>query len=323
MKRFTLIALIILAVLGSLVGFGFNVGGSDGTTDATENATNENSALVEASSSGEEQDENSQSNESKQTHRAEMLRQAAEKASASEISVLTYHHIIAKDDLKEKNFKEDGTLANTIVPLKNFKNQMAYLHENGFYTLDLEEFQQFMDGQIEVPEKSVLITFDDGHKNNYINAYPVLKEYDFQAVEFLITSYNKDEAELKDVHNNHYLTHEEIDAATDVFEFASHTNSFHNTEEDGTAYLISKSFPEIERDIETSIDLIGQTNALAYPYGAYDEETMEAIDAAGIEMAFTVQAGYAQPGDDMLQIHRNTVRPYQSISEFKELLNLG
>ncbi|MCA0172222.1 polysaccharide deacetylase family protein [Bacillus sp. RAR_GA_16] len=323
MKNFTLISLIILALLGSLVGFGFNVGENDGTTDAAENETNESNTDVESTSSAKKQDENLQSNETKQTQRDERLRMAAEKAPAREIPVLTYHHIIAKDDLKEKNFNKDGTLANTIVPLENFKKQMAFLHENGFYTLDLEEFQQFMEGQIEVPEKSVLITFDDGHKNNYINAYPVMKDYGFQAVEFLITSYNKDEAELQDVQNNHYLTHEEIDDASDVFEFASHTNSFHNSEEDGTAYLISKSFSEVERDIETSIDLIGQTNALAYPYGAYDEETMEAIHAAGIEMAFTVQAGYAQPGDDMLQIHRNTVRPYQSISEFKELLNLG
>ena len=62
--------------------------------------------------------------ENKQDHRTEKLRQAAEKASASEISVLTYHNIIAKDDLKEKNFKDDGTIAGTVVTLENFKDQM-------------------------------------------------------------------------------------------------------------------------------------------------------------------------------------------------------
>ncbi len=323
MRKITLFAMIILAVAGSLVGFGLDVGGSDGTNVAIENATNGSNAEVKASNSGKEPNESIQSKENKQDHRTEKLSQAAEKASASEISVLTYHNIIAKDDLKEKNFKDDGTIAGTVVTLENFKDQMKFLHENGFYTLDLEEFQQFMDGQIEVPEKSVLITFDDGHKNNYINAYPVMKDYGFHAVEFLITSYNKDESELKDLKNNHYLSHEEIDATTDVFEYASHTNTFHNTEDDGTAYLISKNLSEIEKDVETSIDLIGGTNALAYPYGAYDDETMEAMDAAGIEMAFTVQAGYAKPGDDMLQIHRNSVRPYHSLNEFKELLNLG
>ena len=47
------------------------------------------------------------------------------------------------------------------------------------------------------------------------------------------------------------------------------------------------------------------------------------MSLAGIDLGFTVQAGYVAPGDDMLQIHRNSVRPYHSIEDFKEILQLS
>ena len=61
---------------------------------------------------------------------------------------------------------------------EQFTKQMEYLHEEGYTTLTLPEFQAYMEEEIDVPKKSVLITFDDGFKDNYINAYPILKKYD-------------------------------------------------------------------------------------------------------------------------------------------------
>ncbi|TKD70867.1 polysaccharide deacetylase family protein [Pseudalkalibacillus hwajinpoensis] len=318
MKKIYLFGLITLAVVGSLVGFGFNEEGSFGSKYLS---SKESSASVDASESDEKL-KDVESNQLEAQLRGKNLAEAAEMAAAIEVPVLTYHHIVAQEDLRDRHYKEDGSLSNTVIVLKDFEEQMKWLHDHNYFTLTLQEFQQYIDGQVDVPENSVLLTFDDGHKNNYIEAYPVLKQYGFNAVEFLITSYNHSNTEPYSSEHNQYLSYEEIEASSDVFEFASHTNTFHNSEEDGTAYLVSKTHHEISEDIQTSIDLIGDTNALAYPYGAYDDETMEAIDGVGVEMAFTVQAGNVRPGDDKLQIHRNSVRPNHSIDDFEEIVSV-
>lgn len=315
MRKIHLLLFVLLAVIGSLVGFGWDEIGGTELIPSQE----ESSSIVEASIT-EEHDEEILS---EKEIRDKRLSEATEIASAKQIPVLTYHHILKEKDLKARHYDEEGNLASTIVLLKDFKEQMRVLHDNGYFTLTLDEFEKYITNNLDVPEHSVLLTFDDGHKNNYIEAYPVLKENGFHAVEFLITSRNNDQTEPYDSITNQYMSYEEIEAASDVYEFASHTNRFHNHEEDGTAFLISKSLPEIEDDVETSIEQIGETNALAYPYGAYDEETMEAMSLAGIDLGFTVQAGYVAPGDDMLQIHRNSVRPYHSIEDFKEILQLS
>ncbi len=316
MRKIHLTLLVLLAVIGSLVGFGWDeIGGHELLS-----SQDESSSTVEASIS-EDNDEEEGLNEKKL--RDKRFTESVKIASAKQIPVLTYHHILKKNELKDRHYDQEGNLSSTIVLLEDFKKQMKVLHDNGYFTLTLDEFERYIINKMDVPKNSVLLTFDDGHKNNYIEAYPVLKEYGFHAVEFLITSRNNDQTEPYDSITNQYLSYEEIEASSDVYEFASHTNRFHNHEEDGTAFLISKSLPEIEEDVETSIEQIGGTNALAYPYGAYDEETMEAISLVGIDLAFTVQAGYVAPGDDMLQIHRNSVRPYHSIEDFKEMLQLS
>lgn len=310
----------MLAIVGSLVGFGFNEEGSLGSKYLS---SKDSSASVDAAdSSDKERNEDSESLQLESQLREQELAKEAKIAAADEVPVLTYHHIVAEEDLKDRHYKEDGSLVNTVVVLKEFEKQMKWLNENDYFTLTLDEFQQYIEGQTPVPKNSVLITFDDGYKNNYIEAYPVLKQYGYTAVEFVITGLTKNETVPYSSENNQYLSHDEIKDASDVFEFGSHTNTFHNSEEDGTAYLVSKTLPEIQKDIQTSINLIGNTNALAYPYGAYDDETMEAIDDLGVEMAFTVQAGNAKPGDDTLQIKRNSVRPNHSINDFVEIVSV-
>ncbi|MDQ0482576.1 polysaccharide deacetylase family protein [Guptibacillus hwajinpoensis] len=319
MKKIYLFGLLILAIVGSLVGFGFNEDGDYGTKYLSQK---ESSGTVNAADSDEEQNNVTETNELESQLREQQLAEAAKIAPAKEVPVLTYHHIVAEDDLRDRHYKEDGSLVNSVVILEEFKKQMKWLHEHEYLTLTLDEFQQYIEGQIPLPKNSVLLTFDDGHKNNYIEAYPVMKQYGFTAVQFLITSLIDDETVPYTSEYNQYLSVEEIEETSDVFEFASHTNTFHNSEEDGTAYLISKTLPEIQEDVLASITIIGNTNALAYPYGAYDDETMEALEAIGVDMAFTVQGGNVQPGDDMLQIHRNSVRPHHSIDDFEEIVSV-
>ncbi|MFM0071982.1 response regulator [Paraburkholderia sediminicola] len=92
---------------------------------------------------------------------------------ALSLPVLMYHHV------SESN----GSL--NISP-ECFESQMNWLARNGYVTLTADEFTRFLRGA-PMPDKSILLTFDDGYLDNYIHAHPCLERYGFNAVMFLVT----------------------------------------------------------------------------------------------------------------------------------------
>ena len=74
-----------------------------------------------------------------------------------------YHHVL----------KKGGFIASSA---EDFASQMRFLAEAGYKTLTMSEFIAYKKGELAVPKKSVLVTFDDGWKDNYVYAYPILRE---------------------------------------------------------------------------------------------------------------------------------------------------
>ncbi len=96
------------------------------------------------------------------------------------IPVLMYHAL--EDERHPAGAKDPGEQL-YIVSGENFREQMQYLHSNGFKTYLLEELIA-LDSW---PQKAVMLTFDDGHQSNYTLALPILQEFGFKA-EFFITT---------------------------------------------------------------------------------------------------------------------------------------
>jgi biofilm PGA synthesis lipoprotein PgaB len=109
------------------------------------------------------------------------------------------------------------------VTPRAFADQMAALKESGFETISLDEFNAYMSGEAaDLPERALLVTFDDGTKSNWVFADPVLRELGFEATDFLITA---------DVshHQPYYLLWEEVEAMQESgrWSFGSHTDDGH------------------------------------------------------------------------------------------------
>ena len=239
---------------------------------------------------------------------------------AAQVPVLMYHRIIKSSDLQTTHYNEEGELYGTIVTQEQFTEQMHYLHEEGYTTLTLAEFQAYMEEEIEVPKKSVLITFDDGFKDNYINAYPVLKKYDLRATIFLIAGNIDRDPRDYDPADAQFLSVEDIEASTDIFDYESHTYKFHERDESGAAFLTSKPREDVLEDIEIGMELVGSKTAFAYPFGEYNAETLGILNELGMEMAFTIKDGMAKPGESILEIPRRGIYPGTTMDIFKLLL---
>ena len=238
---------------------------------------------------------------------------------ANRLTVLAYNRIIDEEQLNEAHFTNDDTLKLNIVLTSEFEKQMAYLAKHQYTSLTAEEFYLFMQNKITVPKNSVFITFDDGLKTNLETAYPILKKYEFTAINFIDTGHitEKDNKIIQDtsVHD--------LQKGCDVFDFQSHTYNFHQRNEEDEAYLVSETKKAIQADIAISlVNLDKKNNLFSYPYGEYDDETIEVLKQLNIKMAFTIESNDVRPGMDFYKIPRKAILSDDTIEDFKKKINM-
>lgn len=194
------------------------------------------------------------------------------------------------------------------ISVDTFRAQIEALHEAGFKTVSLQQLYDYVHFGTELPEKPIVLTFDDGYLSNYEYAYPILQEYDMQATIFAIgVSVGKDT--YKDT--DHAMTpHFGADEAREMVDSSlisvqSHTFDMHQWPpfEDGNAQVRETLLPfdgEADADYEAAVEadfaesrellesITGQpVNALAFPEGAYVTLTQDALRSAGAELTFT------------------------------------
>lgn len=163
------------------------------------------------------------------------------------------------------------------VSTKDFCSQLDMLINEGYITLGLDDL-----ASNDFPEKSVMITFDDGYRGIYLNAIPELRKRKMKAVFFLVS----DTIGILDSKYPHITEKELRDIASDdLFSIASHTKTHANLEllsHDERLHEFSASREKLEALTGRKI------NFFAYPYGNYDSEIASDVQASGYEAAFIV-----------------------------------
>lgn len=239
---------------------------------------------------------------------------------AERVTVLMYHQVIPEKKLIEHHFTDENELIDSIVTLEQFTEQMDYLKEQNYTVLSVKEFEGFLMNEKKVPEKSVLITFDDGYKNVFEFAYPVLKERGFHAVHFLITGLITERTYSYIASELQYASIEELKVASNVFDYGNHTHSFHRKTEEGSAYITVLDEEIVIEDLRKANEWLGHSKLFAAPYGEYNPSILEILRDLEIEMAFTVQPGYAEPAQHVLEIPRQGIYPFYSMEDFIYIL---
>ena len=160
------------------------------------------------------------------------------------------------------------------LTVDKFRSHLQYLQDNGYKTLTMKEFVNWMYGRIELPEKSVLITIDDGamgtgrHNGNHLAT--VLNEYKMHATLFLIAGWWN----IDNYQDSPYL------------EIQSHTYDMHQKGPCGEGQLVCANYDEAKTDVQKSLDIIGDNTSFCYPFYQYDDEAIQAIKDLGFKVAF-------------------------------------
>jgi len=221
------------------------------------------------------------------------------------IPVLMYHHVLPVD----------GFLA---ISIENFKAQMEFLKKKNYYTLSSEEFLAFKKGLFIPPRKSVFITFDDGWRDIYVYAYPILKRLGLKATAFLITSWVERASQKKTLFEplSHkeckkvvktapekvILNWKEIEIMKDCFDFHSHTHShFEESLTFEEEFLLSKEILKNRLGIDSK--------HLCWPRGFFSTELILLAKKYGYKIFYTTKRGTNLPDGNLDLIKRIAVKP--------------
>ncbi len=233
----------------------------------------------------------------------------------SRVPVIMYHGISNRLSGRDKRY---------CTKPERFQKQMNYLYRKGYRTIGFDDLVRHLSTSADLPGKPVIITVDDGYRDFYDNAFPVLKNLGFKAAVFLITS-KVTEASTWDSGNNsddrQYLTWQEIKTMSNCgIEFGAHTASH--------ADLETLEYEEVLREIKESKEAIHEhlgmpVKIFAYPYGKFNESVKKAVNEAGFEAACSTMPGFADRKSDLFAIKRIEVYGWDSLFYFGIKIRVG
>jgi peptidoglycan/xylan/chitin deacetylase (PgdA/CDA1 family) len=221
------------------------------------------------------------------------------------VPILMYHYLSDPPPGADR-YRRDLSVSPAL-----FEQHLAYLREQGYQAITLYDLLYHLAQGAPLPERPVIITFDDGYRDNYENAFPLLEEYGFDATFFvLIEVTNQGEAE--------YLTWDmlrEMHAAG--MDIECHARVHENLPENDDARLIWQVLgcrEAIEKEL-------GQRpRFVAYPSGRFDERVAAFFASDNYWGGITTQQGTLHSSDALFQIKRLRMRNTTTVERLAELL---
>ena len=211
------------------------------------------------------------------------------------VPILLYHHISDTIDT-EYNVHPDV-----------FAEQMKWLHDNGYTTINISDLTRLILEGGSIPERPIVLTFDDGYLDVYKNAYPILQQYGYVATFFIIS-------ETVDTKKN-LSTDMLLELIDSGWEIGSHSQThinldlWNNWEEE---IIGSKTFLE---------DKLGVTiQTFAYPYGLANSSVIAYTKDAGYTSAVGLGSQVTHDISTLFYLSRKEVKSWYDLDFFADFL---
>lgn len=217
---------------------------------------------------------------------------AAAETYSAQVPILMYH-----------NLAQEGSGSDTIS-VQRFEEHLAALQDAGYTTITFQDLLAYVEQGTELPEKPVLLTFDDGYESNYTLAYPLLQQYQMKATIFVIgVSMGKDTYKDTGQAMIPHFTQEQAAEmeASGFVTIESHGYDIHEVQGRDPEPLRVGILPRedesewdyaafLQEDCQTMTDLLGKTpGVLAYPYGYASELSEVVLHEMGIYATVTIE----------------------------------
>lgn len=221
------------------------------------------------------------------------------------VPILMYHYIGNNPNPSDK---QRDYLSTTPTA---FEEQMKYLSDNGYSTTTLDTLVAALKKQAVIPQKSVILTFDDGYEDFFHNAYPILRRFNFHATVFIPTAL---------MNQGYYLSWAQIKemSSSGLILFGAHTVhhvSLASLPLSGVEYELSESKKTLRDQLGVPI------NFVAYPFGYVDGQVIETAKKAGYIGGVGTWAGRLQSEGAIYNLPRLRIAGGISLQAFINRLN--
>jgi len=261
----------------------------------------------------------------------------------TELTVISYHEIADK---------QNALIPQYAVSPTNFVRQMDWLKNNGYHFVTVNQVLAARAGKLPLPERAVLITFDDGYRSVYTSAFPILKLFNAPAVIAVVGSWLEPTSgevvnfDGRSVSRNEMLSWAQIKEMTDsgLVEVGSHTYGLHdgisanpqgNMEPAVTTRVYSPNSKSYEAedlykkrlytDLKKNNDLlhdhgIRAPRVIAWPYGSYNIEAREIAEKLGMPIGLTLDDGPNTAATPLWSLRRILVESNMQLSDLEHEL---
>lgn len=229
---------------------------------------------------------------------------ALDRSQSVELVVLMYHSVNSKE----------GRAGDFVITPAALRQDLEYLKQQGYTGITVSELIAFVHEGAPLPPKPIMLTFDDGYYNNYLHAFPLLKEYGQKAVISIIGAETDKYSQLEENNQNYsHLTWEQIKEMqqSGLVEFQNHSYNLHKLSDVRKGCMKSgcETTQQYQQMLEEDIDHLQQRytemtgwtpNAFTYPFGRISKESYPVITQLGFAASLDVQARklIATPGDE-------------------------
>jgi peptidoglycan/xylan/chitin deacetylase (PgdA/CDA1 family) len=219
-----------------------------------------------------------------------------------DLPVIMYHRVI-------KDIDTESGKHGTYVTIDQFRVHMTILKDSGYIPITFEDLSKIPLHQ-RFEKKYIMLTFDDGYIDNYTYAFPILKEFKFKAIIYLVSdrTYNKWDVDLTDEKTFLMMDKPMLEEMRDsgLIEFGGHTLSHPRLSELSDEEMKKEIF---EDKVNTEKKLNIKLNSFAYPYGDLDERAKKLVYEAGYPYGVATDSGSYCLSDDLFEIRRIGIFP--------------
>jgi peptidoglycan/xylan/chitin deacetylase (PgdA/CDA1 family) len=211
-----------------------------------------------------------------------------------------YHYVYDENDPPEKLQQK----YKNYIEQKDLAEEFNYLKDEGYYFPTWDEVRAYVDGELILPDKSIVICFDDAAQDFLDYGIPVIDECQVPVTCFIVTEWSGEEKVRK--------------YASDYVTYQSHSHDMHkgggNIGHGGIFTALSEE--DALADLQKSIEICGNGDAFAYPYGDYTDACRDYVEMAGFDCAVTTVYGKAYPGMDPMLLPRIRMNNDQTMDQF-------
>jgi peptidoglycan/xylan/chitin deacetylase (PgdA/CDA1 family) len=221
------------------------------------------------------------------------------------IPVLLYHRIVKRNYVKGRH--------KIYVYEDKFYLQMKFLKDAGYSAITFEDIHNCKVSGA----KNVIITFDDGYEDNYRIAFPILKEFGFKAVIFLVTGMQRNEWGIAE--GEPALQMMDDDMLKEMVEYGielgGHTRN-HRTLTELDSQMAMFEIAGCKSDLERRFHK--PVFSFSYPFGAMNQALQQMVVESGFTFGISTNTGPDNLFDDLYHIKRKEINPRTKLSSFKK-----